>query len=73
MESGTEDYRGRAIHAVLAGIDIAAEELKPEYIMRGYGDLPERAADDLHAFTGELLAWSEGSPEISPEIDWTSA
>lgn len=30
----------RAIHVALGAVDIAIEELKPEY-MRGYGELPE--------------------------------
>ncbi len=43
----------RAIHATLAFVDIAVEELKPRY-MRGYGDLPEDVAVDLNGIVGEL-------------------
>jgi GTP-binding protein EngB required for normal cell division len=43
----------RAIHVALGAIDIAAEELKPQY-MRGYGDLPEAAATELNGIAGEL-------------------
>ncbi len=45
----------RAIHVTLGAIDIAAEELKPRY-MRGYGRVPEKAAADLNAISGELQA-----------------
>lgn len=43
----------RAIHATLAFVDIAVEELKPRY-MRGYGDLPEDVAVELNGIVGEL-------------------
>ena len=43
----------RAIHVALGAIDIAVEELKPQY-MRGYGDLPESAATELNGISGEL-------------------
>lgn len=43
----------RAIHVNLGAIDIAVEELKPQY-MRGYGDLPEAAATELNGIVGEL-------------------
>ena len=38
----------RALHVNLAFVDIAAEELKPEY-MRGYGEVPPAAAVELAA------------------------
>lgn len=43
----------RAIHVHLGAIDIAAEELKPEY-MRGYGEVPESVATELNGIVGEL-------------------
>lgn len=43
----------RAIHVALGTIDIAVEELKPQY-MRGYGELPEAAATELNGIVGEL-------------------
>lgn len=43
----------RAIRVALAAIDIAVEELKPQY-MHGYGDLPAAAAADLNGIVGEL-------------------
>ena len=43
----------RSLHAVLTFIDIAAEELKPEY-MRGYGEVPAAAATELNGIAGEL-------------------
>jgi GTP-binding protein EngB required for normal cell division len=43
----------RAIHVALGAIDIAVEELKPQY-MRGYGDLTEAAATELNGIVGEL-------------------
>ena len=43
----------RAIHVVLGAIDIAVEELRPQY-MRGYGDLPEGAVIELNGIVGEL-------------------
>lgn len=42
-----------AIHAALAFVDIAVEELKPRY-MRGYGDLPHDVAVELNGIVGEL-------------------
>jgi hypothetical protein len=43
----------RAIHVALTSIDIAVEELMPQY-MRGYGDLSEAAATELNGIVGEL-------------------
>lgn len=43
----------RSLHAVLTFIDIAVEELKPEY-MRGYGQVPAAAAVELNGIAGEL-------------------
>jgi GTP-binding protein EngB required for normal cell division len=43
----------RALHSTLAFVDIAAEELKPEY-MRGYGEVPPAAAVELNGIAGEL-------------------
>jgi GTP-binding protein EngB required for normal cell division/ABC-type transporter Mla subunit MlaD len=43
----------RSLHAVLTFIDIAVEELKPEY-MRGYGQVPDAAAVELNGIAGEL-------------------
>jgi GTP-binding protein EngB required for normal cell division len=43
----------RSLHASLTFIDIAAEELKPEY-MRGYGEIPPAAAVELNGIAGEL-------------------
>ncbi|MGH9502381.1 MAG: dynamin family protein [Terriglobales bacterium] len=43
----------RSLHAVLTFIEIAVEELKPEY-MRGYGEVPAAAAVDLNGIAGEL-------------------
>jgi len=43
----------RAIHVALGAIDIAVEELKPQY-MRGYGDLSEAAVIELNGIAGEL-------------------
>lgn len=43
----------RSLHAVLIFIDIAVEELKPEY-MRGYGQVPAAAAVELNGIAGEL-------------------
>jgi GTP-binding protein EngB required for normal cell division len=43
----------RAIHVALGTIDIAVEELKPQY-MRGYGDLREAAATELNGIVSEL-------------------
>ena len=43
----------RAVHVHLGAIDIAAEELKPNY-MRGYGEVPESVATELNGIVGEL-------------------
>lgn len=43
----------RSLHATLTFIDIAAEEMKPEY-MRGYGEIPRAAAVELNGISGEL-------------------
>lgn len=43
----------RSLHSYLTFVDIAAEELKPEY-MRGYGQIPSAAAVELNGIAGEL-------------------
>jgi GTP-binding protein EngB required for normal cell division len=43
----------RSLHSYLTFVDIAAEELKPEY-MRGYGEVPPEAAVELNGIAGEL-------------------
>ncbi|MFZ0037259.1 MAG: dynamin family protein [Candidatus Acidiferrales bacterium] len=43
----------RAIRVTLSAIDIAAEELKPQY-MRGYGDVSDELATQLNGISGEL-------------------
>ncbi|HTY85580.1 MAG TPA: dynamin family protein [Silvibacterium sp.] len=43
----------RSLHSHLAFVEIAAEELKPEY-MRGYGEIPPAAAVELNGISGEL-------------------
>ncbi len=43
----------RTLHVNLTFVDIAAEELKPEY-MRGYGEIPAAAAIELNGIAGEL-------------------
>ncbi len=43
----------RALHVNLTFVDIAAEELKPDY-MRGYGEVPPAAAVELNGIAGEL-------------------
>jgi GTP-binding protein EngB required for normal cell division len=43
----------RAVHVHLGAIDIAVEELKPNY-MRGYGEVPEGVATELNGIVGEL-------------------
>ena len=43
----------RAVHVMLIAIDIAAEELKPEY-MRGYGAVPDSVAMELNGIVSEL-------------------
>lgn len=43
----------RAIHVALGAIDIAIEELRPNY-MRGYGEVQELAAVELDGIVGEL-------------------
>ena len=45
----------RAIHSALTFIEIAVEELKPRH-MRGYGEVPPRAAAELDGIVGELSA-----------------
>jgi hypothetical protein len=42
-----------AIHAALGSIGIALEELKPPH-MRGYGELPQAAADELDGIVDDL-------------------
>jgi GTP-binding protein EngB required for normal cell division len=44
---------GRSLHSTLTFVDIAVEELKPEYI-RGYGEVPPQAAVELNGIAGEL-------------------
>ena len=43
----------RSLHSHLTFVDIAVEELKPEY-MRGYGEIPSAAAVELNGIAGEL-------------------
>lgn len=43
----------RAVHVHLGAIDIAIEELKPEY-MRGYGEVAGNVATELNGIVGEL-------------------
>jgi GTP-binding protein EngB required for normal cell division len=43
----------RSLHSYLTFVDIATEELKPEY-MRGYGEIPPAAAVELNGIAGEL-------------------
>ena len=43
----------RSLHSHLTFVDIATEELKPEY-MRGYGEVPPQAAVELNGIAGEL-------------------
>jgi GTP-binding protein EngB required for normal cell division len=43
----------RAVHVALLSIDIAAEELGPQY-MRGYGEVPESVATELNGIIAEL-------------------
>jgi len=43
----------RSLHSYLTFVDIATEELKPEY-MRGYGQVPPAAAVELNGIAGEL-------------------
>jgi GTP-binding protein EngB required for normal cell division len=43
----------RTLHVTLTFVDIAVEELKPEY-MRGYGEVPPAAAVELNGIAGEL-------------------
>jgi hypothetical protein len=45
----------RALHTNLAFINIAAEELKPEY-MKGYGSVSPAAAAELNEIAAELQA-----------------
>ncbi|MGC2272651.1 MAG: dynamin family protein [Candidatus Sulfotelmatobacter sp.] len=54
MERPTADIPvSRSLHSTLTFVDIAAEELKPEY-MRGYGQVPPAAAVELNGIAGEL-------------------
>jgi hypothetical protein len=50
-----------AIHAALGSIDIALEELKPRH-MRGYGELPQAAANELNGIV-------EGLRELVAQLD----
>jgi GTP-binding protein EngB required for normal cell division len=43
----------RSLHSTLTFVDIAVEELRPEY-MRGYGEVPTAAAVELNGIAGEL-------------------
>src|ERR1700683_1019744 len=43
----------RTLHVTLTFVNIAVEELKPEY-MRGYGEVPPQAAVELNGIAGEL-------------------
>jgi GTP-binding protein EngB required for normal cell division len=45
----------RAVHSRLYVIDVAVEELKPQYMM-GFGNLPDTAATELNGIAGELQA-----------------
>jgi hypothetical protein len=49
----------RAIRATLSAVDIAAEEMKPQY-MRGYGDVSGDVATYLNELSAELRSLSEG-------------
>ena len=54
MERPTADIPvSRSLHTYLTFVDIATEELKPEY-MRGYGEVPPAAAVELNGIAGEL-------------------
>jgi len=48
----------RAIRATLAAVDIAGEEMKPQY-MRGYGEVAADVASYLNGVSAELRALSE--------------
>lgn len=43
----------RSLHTTLTFVEIAVEELKPQY-MRGYGEIPAGAAAKLNDVSGEL-------------------
>lgn len=43
----------RAVYTSLTTIDIAVEELRPQY-MRGYGEMPPELATELEGISGEL-------------------
>ncbi|MGB8064133.1 MAG: dynamin family protein [Candidatus Sulfotelmatobacter sp.] len=43
----------RSLHSYLTFVDIATEELKPEY-MRGYGEVPPAAGVELNGIAGDL-------------------
>jgi GTP-binding protein EngB required for normal cell division len=45
----------RAVHSRLYTIDVAAEELKPQYMM-GFGNITDTAATELNGIAGELQA-----------------
>ena len=45
----------RAVHSRLYTIDVAAEELKPQYMM-GFGGIPDSTATELNGIAGELQA-----------------
>ena len=45
----------RAVHARLYTIDVAAEEIKPQYMM-GFGNIPDTTATELNGIAGELQA-----------------
>jgi len=45
----------RAVHNRLYAIDVAAEELKPQYLM-GFGDISDTDATELNGIAGELKA-----------------
>ena len=54
MERPTTDIPvSRSLHSYLTFVDIATEELKPEY-MRGYGEVPPAAAVELNGIAAEL-------------------
>ncbi len=43
----------RSLHTFVTFVEIAVEELKPQY-MRGYGEIPPGAAAELNSVSGEL-------------------
>ena len=48
-------FVSRAVHARLYAIDVAAEEIKPQYMM-GFGNIPDTTATELNGIAGELQA-----------------